>query len=124
MSSMVRLPPRQPGDEWDEPDQDKILGGKPIVVAADQHELLVTVILTNGNHQDPARGEPVYKRRRHLRGRRGYDHSVVGCLLGPTLRSVTESTDNVAQAQLVEATFGFAQQPAMPFDRKDPTTEA
>src|SRR6516225_1745787 len=123
MSSLVRLAPRQPGEEWDESHGTKIFSRKPVIVTADTQQLLITVILAHWRNQDPAPREPINERRRQLRGRSGNDHTVVGRLLGPTLRPIAESADNIAQPQVIKPALGLAQQLALPFDRKDPTAE-
>ena len=47
--ALVRLAARQPGDERYEPNETEILGQKTVVFAADPHQLLVAVILTDRN---------------------------------------------------------------------------
>jgi hypothetical protein len=50
---------RQPGDERDEANETEILGQKAVVFAADAHQLLVAVILADGDDQDAAGSERV-----------------------------------------------------------------
>src|SRR5580704_4841367 len=106
MSSPCCASPWQSGNQWDEPHEAKILGQKPIIFAANAQELLIAMILTDGRNQNPIRREPVDKRRRDARRGGGDDDAVVGRLLGPALRPVAKTADDVAQAQFAEPAFG------------------
>ena len=121
--ALVRLSARQPGDERDKPHETEILGQKPIVFATDAHQLLIAVILADRNNQDAARSEPVDQGRRHFRSRGCNEHPLIGRLLGPTLRAIAESADDITQSQLLKAALGVAQQFAVPLDRKYPAAE-
>src|SRR5215469_9841314 len=100
-----------------------MLGRKSLDAATDAYELLVAVILADRRHENSSGGQPIDQGRWHFRGRSGHEHALIGRLLGPAFGPVAESANDIAQAQLLEAALGIAQQLAMPFDRKDPAAK-
>jgi hypothetical protein len=108
MSSFGCFAPRQPDDKRHKPNQTEVFGRQPLIVAPDTKELLIAVVITDRRDEDPARGKAVNEGRWDLRRRGGDDYAVVGRLFRPTLCPITESANDVAQAQFGESTLGIA----------------
>jgi hypothetical protein len=59
MSTPGSVSPRKSRDQWDEPHETKIFGGKPVIFAANAEELLIAVVLADRSNQNPIRREPI-----------------------------------------------------------------
>src|SRR6516164_7056454 len=105
MSSFSCAAPRQPYDERYKPNKAQVFGRQPLIVAPDANELLIAVVITDRRDEDSARGKAIDEGRWDLRRRGGDDYAVVGRLFRPTLCPITESANDVAQAQFSESTL-------------------
>src|SRR5260370_8930362 len=121
--ALLRGPPRQPGDERDEPNETEIFGRKPVVFAADADQLLVAVILADRDDQDAAGSERVNEGRRNFRSRGSHEPPLIWRLFGPALRAIADSAPHISQAQLPTPPAPLAQQFAVTFDRKHTSAE-
>src|SRR5215472_7654455 len=98
----------QPDDERHKSNPTQVFGRQSLIAAPDANELLIAVVITNRRDEDPARGKAVDEGRWDLGRRGGDDYAVVGRLFRPTLCPVTESANDVAQAQFGESTLRIA----------------
>src|SRR5215469_5333244 len=121
--AMASASPRQPGDERHKSHKTEVFCRKAVILTANAHELLISVILTDWCNQDSARRKPFDKGCGDLRRRSGHDYTIVRHLFRPPLHPVPKTADNVAKPQLTESAFGIAQQLTMPLDRKYPAAE-
>jgi hypothetical protein len=69
--------PRQPGDQRHKPHETKVLCRKPMLMTANAHEVLISVIVTDGCNQDAARRKPLDESCRDLCCGGGHDYTVV-----------------------------------------------